>query len=605
MMKNHAQYEDNQVDTVTNADKLQEKPECDHLVLVEGQPDGNYRYVQSAEPADPVDQLNGRSIPANEDDWTTLTQEQRDELMRLGRSEARLRDPEDTGMWTHITNLQATLFAAFLVLCAITVCGGLLLLAEFLGADVSHLGARAFDFGMNQLTTSLGLRNAWNLDQVLPILPWAVLGCVGTTAGVGYVYKQSTSRRIDWTDNRLLLEHDGPYSAALKWSSIATVDQAWQWEPFHGRQPVFVVTTHMGKKFRLRLSDLTQKRNIGEFFSLIKTNAPDAVLNVDRNFASDNSFTELWLKYFSVPAERERTGLLQHNMLLDHGRYKIVGTVGGGGQGTAYLGEFNCEAKHPCCASSSESLVESAKETQHIMDPDDAGLAELKQVVLKEYVLPIHRGQLTTERTTEKLKGEAEILRSLRHPQIVRVLDAFIEDYRGYLVLEYVEGQSLKSMVERFGPQPEKNVIEWAIDTCGTLAYLHGLSPPVVHRDITPDNLMLQESGRIKLVDFNVAYQVDSSATATVVGKHAYIPAEQFRGKPTPQSDIYALGCSMFFLLTGQEPEPITVAHPHELNKSVSAEIDRIVAKATQSALKDRFQTVDELADAIGKLLES
>ena len=113
---------------------------------------------------------------------------------------------------------------------------------------------------------------------------------------------------------------------------------------------------------------------------------------------------------------------------------------------------------------------------------------------------------------------------------------------------------------------------------------------------------MLQEDGNIKLVDFNVAYQVDSSATATVVGKHAYIPAEQFRGKPVPQSDIYSLGGSMFYLLTGKEPEPISTSHPANHNENVSIELDRIVAKATATSLEVRYADVQEFKDDLLKL---
>jgi serine/threonine-protein kinase len=115
---------------------------------------------------------------------------------------------------------------------------------------------------------------------------------------------------------------------------------------------------------------------------------------------------------------------------------------------------------------------------------------------------------------------------------------------------------------------------------------------------------MLQEDGTIKLVDFNVAYQVDSSTTATVVGKHAYIPAEQFRGKPTPQSDIYALGGSMHYLLTGTEPVPITQSHPARLNEHVSPELDAIVAQATANSLQTRFASVDDLSAALTALLK-
>ena len=125
-----------------------------------------------------------------------------------------------------------------------------------------------------------------------------------------------------------------------------------------------------------------------------------------------------------------------------------------------------------------------------------------------------------------------------------------------------------------------------------------------MHRDITPDNLLLQNDGTIKIVDFNVAYQVDSSATATVVGKHAFIPAEQFRGKPTPQSDIYALGATMYYLLTGEEPEPITESHPARVDEAVPQELDAIIGKATTNDLSRRYQNVDELSQALEALIK-
>jgi serine/threonine-protein kinase len=118
----------------------------------------------------------------------------------------------------------------------------------------------------------------------------------------------------------------------------------------------------------------------------------------------------------------------------------------------------------------------------------------------------------------------------------------------------------------------------------------------VVHRDVTPENIMLQLSNQVKLVDFNVAQQLESVATATIVGKHAYLPPEQFRGKPTKQSDIYALGCTMFFLLTGQDPEPISTSHPRELNAEVSEKLDTIIARATNPDMENRYPTIAHMA---------
>ena len=463
------------------------------------------------------------------------------------------------------------------------------------------------------MTKGHDFRGISGIDQVLTLLPFAAFGCALTTALATYIARYAKSREIDWTDSHLMLEYSGPINLAFKWTAIKSVDQVWRWDIFHGKQPVFLLTTQEGNVFRLKLSDITAKNNIGSFFSLIKEHAPKAKFNVDPAFATDESYTELWLKYFSKATDRARGGLLEPDMIVGDGMYRIVGTVGGGGQGTAYLAIVlkTHVAESGYGRSGVDGKVEVSmgnKEARHIMRVDQSASGKGKQlivgqeVVLKEYILPVHRGQLTAERTAEKLKAEAEILNQLDHEHIVKLKDAFIEDYRGYLVLDFVAGESLKSLTDRLGPQKEEAIIDWAIQTLDILDYMHGLTPALVHRDITPDNLMLQEDGHIKLVDFNVAYQVDSSATATVVGKHAYIPAEQFRGKPVPQSDIYSLGGTMFYLLTGKEPEPISTSHPANHSEFVSPELDRIVAKATATTLNDRYANVLEFKEDLLRL---
>jgi serine/threonine protein kinase len=124
---------------------------------------------------------------------------------------------------------------------------------------------------------------------------------------------------------------------------------------------------------------------------------------------------------------------------------------------------------------------------------------------------------------------------------------------------------------------------------------LHGRDPPVIHRDFTPDNLIFANCEILKLIDFNVAQQLASAGSRTVVGKHAYIPPEQFRGKATIASDIYALGATMFFLLTGSDPEPITTSHPQELRPEITAELDAIVAKATSPNESERYTDAREI----------
>jgi serine/threonine protein kinase, bacterial len=226
-------------------------------------------------------------------------------------------------------------------------------------------------------------------------------------------------------------------------------------------------------------------------------------------------------------------------------------------------------------------------------------------VVLKEFVLPSHAGIEVSSRTLENIQREETLLKTLEHDQIVKILDFFVEDHRAYLVLEYIEGPSLKKLVESEGRLSEDKAINFGVQICEILNYLHAQQPPVVHRDLTPDNLIVTTDGALKLIDFNVAQQLESTSTRTIVGKHCYIPPEQFRGKASAQSDLYAAGATMFFLLTGTEPEPITVSHPITAQEDVSAKLDEIVAKATQPELAKRYQTSAELMRDLLELREA
>jgi serine/threonine protein kinase len=134
---------------------------------------------------------------------------------------------------------------------------------------------------------------------------------------------------------------------------------------------------------------------------------------------------------------------------------------------------------------------------------------------------------------------------------------------------------------------------------CEILKYLHGLTPPVVHRDFTPDNLILQPSGKLKLIDFSVAQKrKDKSATAGCAGKHAYTPPEQFRGEAEPQSDIYALGATMYFLATGVDPTPISESQLPESAGAIDGArlaLGDVIAHATKLSVAQRYESVEWL----------
>lgn len=333
-------------------------------------------------------------------------------------------------------------------------------------------------------------------------------------------------------------------------------------------QPAMVKSKH----FRISLieSGLLYGSQGKRFYESITLNLPPERIEpqlADKLLPpAENSFTSLWLS--SLTKERVRVEPLEPNDVVGSGKYRVVRQIGSGGQGIAYLA-ISLEAG------------------------DD--LAE--PVVLKEFIIPSHAGQAGQAKALESVHRECELLQKIDHPFVVKMKDNFVEDHRFYLVLEHARGKSLRNMVNESGPLCESYVRELAVQLCGILSYLHSMTPPVIHRDFTPENVMIDDDGIPKLIDFNVARQSESNVTRTIVGKHSYLPPEQFRGKASTQSDIYALGASLFFALTGADPEPISASHPREASSSVSSSLDLIVYQATQLDTEDRYKSADEMRE--------
>jgi tRNA A-37 threonylcarbamoyl transferase component Bud32 len=280
----------------------------------------------------------------------------------------------------------------------------------------------------------------------------------------------------------------------------------------------------------------------------LKQYAPDATHSETFDEAMQtrqkSSYTELWLQSLTAPPKRASVKPLMPGELLRNSQFEVIGRLGLGGQGTAYL------------------------------------CSELgRKVVLKETILPTFVDQAARQHALSRFEKEARLLNEMDHPQIVKLTDYFIEDHRSYLVLEHIDGNNLKEVVSQKGRMSEEEVRAFALQMCDILEYLHSLN--VVHRDFTPDNLMLTQNGVLKLIDFNVAKNEEAGITATVVGKHAYIPPEQFRGKPTHRSDLYAMGATLSFLLTANEPTPITQADPQKESAAISDDFNSIIKDLT------------------------
>ena len=219
-------------------------------------------------------------------------------------------------------------------------------------------------------------------------------------------------------------------------------------------------------------------------------------------------------------------------------------------------------------------------------------------VVIKEAVVPRNADEHLKVKALEMFNREALLLSKLDHPNIAKVLDYFIENEHHYEVLEFIDGMDLRRFVKDRGPQPEEFVLNWARQICEVLIYLHTQAPPIVHRDLTPDNLVLSVNVGLVLIDFGAANAFIGTATGTMVGKQSYMPPEQLRGKSVPQSDIYALGCTLYFLLTGSDPMPLEVANPGE-KTAVSRDLNALIMKCTAQRVEDRYHSTQEVMDDV------
>lgn len=202
---------------------------------------------------------------------------------------------------------------------------------------------------------------------------------------------------------------------------------------------------------------------------------------------------------------------------------------------------------------------------------------------------------------------EAKILHKLRHPNIPVVIDYFIECGRYYLVMDYIDGKDVDTIIDSYpcGIIPENTVIEWAKEILNALDYLHNQNPPVIYRDMKPGNIMIRSSdNKIILVDFGIARAVnpDSQTKKTAIGTSGYTPAEQYRGKAEPRSDLYALGATMHHLLSGIEPLPFRFEPLKKVNPKISDGMEKIVMKALKDNLEERFPSAKEMKEAIDKL---
>ncbi len=247
-----------------------------------------------------------------------------------------------------------------------------------------------------------------------------------------------------------------------------------------------------------------------------------------------------------------------------HDRYKVRERIGQGGAGSIYLA-------------------------------DDLRL-EGRQCALKEVEYDRALSEILLQEARAQFLREATILARLDHPNLPKVSDFFSNDTRDYLVMDYVPGKDLRTMVldarreKRF--LPEREVLGWARQLTDALQYLHTQQPPIVHRDIKPSNLKITPLGLLKLVDFGlVKILAPEEVTITIIqgqGTALYTPIEQYatdESHTDVRTDIYSLGATLYHLLTNEPPvdarkrflQPASLRPPREYNPSLSERTEQAI----------------------------
>lgn len=229
----------------------------------------------------------------------------------------------------------------------------------------------------------------------------------------------------------------------------------------------------------------------------------------------------------------------------------------------------------------------------------------VKLVAVKEMVIQA-RDALVRSTIVRNFEREANLLATLDHPAIPRIYDYFTYNERSYLILEFVNGKDLEAILnESDDPIQERRIVQWGIELCDVLHYLHTHKPePIIFRDMKPSNVMINHHGHVILVDFGIAKPFEGGQKGTMIGTEGYSPPEQYRGEANQLADIYALGATLHHLLTRRDPRlepPFSFGERpiRRINPDISLELETVVNTALQYSPEDRFQNALAMKEAL------
>lgn len=267
----------------------------------------------------------------------------------------------------------------------------------------------------------------------------------------------------------------------------------------------------------------------------------------------------------------ERKGgvnVLEIGSLVD-GKYRILDEVGRGGMSVVYL-------------------------ARNVRTNKQWAIKEVRKDGTNDYDI-----------VRSNLIAETDILKKLDHPNLPNIIDILDDGDSFIIIMDFIEGNSLQHYLKHSGAQSEEDVVQWAIQLCDVLGYLHSRVPPIIYRDMKPANVMLKPDGNISLIDFGTAREYKETAIEDTkcLGTQGYAAPEQYggHGQTDARTDIYCLGATMYHLVTGHNPaEPPYEMYPIRYwNPDLSQGLEQIILKCTQKNPDDRYQNCEELMYAL------
>lgn len=274
-----------------------------------------------------------------------------------------------------------------------------------------------------------------------------------------------------------------------------------------------------------------------------------------------------WQQAYIIAEEREG-GMLKVGDLID-GKYKILNEIGRGGMSTVYL-----------------AINEKANKPWAVKEVRKNGISNRELV-------------------KQSLMVEINLLKKLKHKGLPSIVDIIDQQDNYLIVMDYIEGITLENIMQEEGVQPQEKVVDWAIQLCDVLQYLHTRKPAIIYRDMKPSNIMLRSDGSVVLIDFGTAREFKERHVedTTCLGTQGYAAPEQFggMGQTDERTDIYSLGATMYRLVTGHNPsEPPYEMYPiTHWNPRLSTGLEGIIAKCTSKDPKSRYQSVQEVRYAL------